>query len=113
MKARWIVLSALAVSGLFASSARAGDAKELYEKKCAKCHGLDGDGNGRAGRSLKHTPTAFKDKAATAKFTDDQLVKSIKEGGEAIGQSKDMEGFPTLKDDEVKGLVAYIKTLGK
>jgi mono/diheme cytochrome c family protein len=35
--------------------------KEIYEKKCALCHGAKGDGKGPAGTGLSPKPTNFKD----------------------------------------------------
>jgi cytochrome c2 len=113
-----IVKLAILVIFLFGSFAQAESGKEIYEKKCAKCHGINGDGQGRSGRSLKSyekdkEAMSFLNKEKMAKFTDDDLTKSIKNGGEAIGQSKDMEGFPGITDAEIKELIAYIKTMGK
>jgi mono/diheme cytochrome c family protein len=98
--------------------AQAEGAKEIYEAKCKKCHGVDGDGKGRSGRSLKvveKDPKALElnDKAAMAKFTDEDMAKSIKSGGEAINKSKEMEAYPNLTDAEIKSLVEYIKTFAK
>jgi len=35
-----------------ASSAAAADAKAIYEKSCAKCHGADGKGDTKMGKKL-------------------------------------------------------------
>lgn len=35
--------------------------KEIYEKKCALCHGANGDGNGPASAGLNPKPTSFKE----------------------------------------------------
>ena len=34
--------------------------KEIYEKKCALCHGIKGDGKGTASAGLNPKPTSFK-----------------------------------------------------
>jgi len=34
--------------------------KEIYEKKCALCHGVDGGGEGPASAGLNPKPTSFK-----------------------------------------------------
>jgi len=34
--------------------------KEIYEKKCALCHGVDGDGKGPASAGFNPKPTSFK-----------------------------------------------------
>ena len=85
--------------------------KAVYVESCAKCHGNTGAGDGRAGRSLEHKPTPFNDKAKLS--PDDKLFKATREGGKAVGQSGEMEGFPKLSDDQVRDVIAYIKTLAK
>ena len=85
--------------------------KAIYEESCAKCHGTAGAGDGRAGRSLEHKPTAFN---VTSKLApDDKLFKATREGGKAVGQSGDMEGFPKLSDEQIRDVIAYVKTLAK
>jgi cytochrome c5 len=41
---------------LFATPARAADAKAVYEKLCSSCHGSDGRGNPEKAKSLKIDP---------------------------------------------------------
>jgi cytochrome c len=43
--------------------------KEIYEKKCALCHGVKGDGKGPASEGLNPKPTVFKD-SHREKMTD-------------------------------------------
>ena len=85
--------------------------KAVYDEGCAKCHGKTGGGDGRAGKELEHKPTPFNVKAKLS--ADDKLFKATKEGGKAVGQSGDMEGFPKLSDDQIHDVIAYIKTLAK
>lgn len=112
------VVAALALLAGLAGGARAappaGDAgrgKPIYEEQCAKCHGVDGDGKGRAGRSLEHMPTSFTNKSKLP--SDDDLFKAIRGGGKAVGKSGDMEAYPKFSDQEVADLVAYVRTLSK
>lgn len=103
----------------WAYSADNADAAKLYESKCAKCHGKDGDGTGKKGRDLKPAPTDFRDpkvfseKKKDGLEPDERLFKATKQGGPAVKQSKDMPDYPDLTDDQVKGLVEYIKTFQK
>lgn len=108
------IASIVLMASMLGSVAHAADAKENYEKKCAKCHGSDGDGKGRAGRGLKKKENlAFKDKAVMAKFTDEELFKFTKEGGDGTKVSKEMEAYGSYTDAEIKALVEYIKTFAK
>jgi mono/diheme cytochrome c family protein len=79
----------------------------LYSQSCAGCHGAKGQGDGPAGKYLKPPPTDF---ATSLKGkADDWIAKAIKGGGAAIGGATTMPPYPNLSDDQVKGLVAYIK----
>lgn len=49
-------VAAVAVVLLFATPARAADAKAVYEKLCASCHASDGRGNPEKAKSLKIDP---------------------------------------------------------
>jgi len=115
MASATVLLTALALLTISMSSravaANEDSGKATYVESCAKCHGNSGAGDGRAGRSLEHKPTPFNDKSKLS--PDEKLFKATKEGGKAVGQSGEMEGFPKLSDDQVRDVIAYIKTLAK
>jgi cytochrome c oxidase cbb3-type subunit 3 len=47
-----------------------------------------------------------------SKLSDEQLFKVIKEGGASIGKSPLMPPWgPSLKDDQIKDVIAYVRTL--
>ena len=123
-------LPVLACLGIlvFTNQVMAADGKEIFEKKCAKCHGMDGNGKGRAGRGLKVDPTAFNDKGIMSKLTDEEMYDASKLGGgdeftkkhpdyksPTSGKtlSKEMEAFPNLSDEELKAVDVYIRTFAK
>jgi cytochrome c553 len=89
----------------------AGDAKAHYEKDCAKCHGADGKGDTKMGKKLGAKD--YTDPNVQAALTDDAAFKATKEG------LKDKEGKVLMKpaegtsDDDIKGLVAYMRTFKK
>jgi len=95
------------------SRAAAGDAdkgKPIYSAQCVTCHGKAGDGNGPVGRALNPRPRAFNKGNL---LPDDQLFKVIRQGGKAVGLSKDMDAYPALSDQQIWDVIAYIKTLAK
>ena len=101
---------ALLVAG--AVSARAADAKELWSKQCAKCHGEDGKGKTKMGEKLGVKD--YTDAKVQEEFKDPDLGKAIKEGVKEKDSDKvKMKGFPDLSDDEVKALVAYVRAFKK
>jgi len=105
-----LIVFGLALFTVGAISVRAADAKELWEKNCAKCHGEDGKGKTKMGEKLgvkDYTDAKFQ-----AEFKDDQLAKAIKEGVKDGDKTK-MKAFGDLSDDEVKALVAHIRSLKK
>jgi mono/diheme cytochrome c family protein len=91
--------------------AYAGDAKALYEKDCAKCHGSDGKGETKMGKKLGAKD--YTDAKVQTELKDDAGFKAIKDG------LKDKEGKVLMKpaegtsDEDIKGLVAYMRTFKK
>ena len=96
-----------------ASAADAGKGKEIYSKSCGGCHGAEGKGDGAAAKAMNPKPTNLADKASMSKLDDAALTKAIVKGGVGIGKSPLMPAFSQLKDQEVKDVVAYIRSLSK
>ena len=77
---------------------RGNPALALYTEQCSGCHGTDPAG-GRA-------PSLF-DEAWLQKTTDDQIVKSIRDGV----QNTEMQGFgKALSDQQIWQLIQYLRT---
>jgi mono/diheme cytochrome c family protein len=74
---------------------------------CAGCHGVDGRGSWRAALFLIRPG----DLTATASQPDQYIFDIIKHGGASIGRP----GMPAfgaqLSDDDIRALVAYLRTL--
>ena len=103
----WTVIGTAAL----AVSATAADVKDNYEKQCAKCHGAEGKGDTKMGQKLG--AKSFADAKVQAGFTDEKAFKSIKEGMKE-GDKTLMKAFgETLSDDEIKALVAHVRTFKK
>jgi cytochrome c553 len=89
----------------------AGDAKALYEKDCARCHGSDGKGDTKMGKKLGAKD--YTNAKVQAELKDENGIKAIKDG------LKDKEGKVLMKpaegtsDDDIKALVAYMRTFKK
>lgn len=99
------------LGGALCWSAAAGDATQSWDKSCAACHGKDGKGQTMMGRKLGVKD--FTDAKVQASLTDDQATKAIKEGVAENGQTK-MKAFgDKFSDDEVKDLVAHIRSFNK
>lgn len=89
--------------------------KQMFATVCATCHGNDGTGNGPASASLNPKPRNYTDAAWQASVTDDELRKTILEGGAAVGKSALMPGNPQLKDqpEVLDGLVKIVRGFKK
>ncbi len=108
------VVATVCIVGFTAGGASAQDAKAIYAKECAKCHGDSGAGDGAMGQKLKDKPSNWTAGGGGLKDLDDaKIAESIKKGGGAVGKSKAMPAYPKLSDAEVSSLVAHIKSLKK
>jgi len=95
-----------AVATSLPAAARPDDkAAATYKQKCVACHGVDGKGETPTGKALKVRSFASPE---SAKMSDDELAAIITNGKEKMPKYG-----ASLKPDEVKALVAYIRTLGK
>lgn len=102
MNHKLAILIASAALALPVLSLRADDAKAIWEKKCAICHGVDGAG--KANMKTKN----YTDAKVQAEIKDDTIQKAIKDG---VASSK-MKGYK-FSDEETKALTAHIRSFKK
>ena len=92
-------------------SLRAADAKTNWANNCAQCHGASGKGDTKMGKMLNAADLT--DPKKQASFTDAQAAAAIRDGVKQNGKTA-MKAFGgKLSDDEIKALVAYVRTLKK
>src|SRR5271165_3215606 len=105
-----IVLATL--FGLAATlSMKGADAKENWDTLCAKCHGADGKGDTKIGAKLGCRD--FTDAKVQGDIKDDAAFKALKEGLKSDDGKTLMKPFDQLSDDDIRALVAYVRTLKK
>jgi len=106
------LLATLVIAGLAGLySASAADAKENWDKNCASCHGKDGKGQTTMGK--KAGCKDYTDAKVQEALKDDKAFKSVKEGLKE-GDKTIMKPFADkLSDDEIKALVAHMRTFKK
>ncbi len=96
----------VAAAVLLCARVRADDkSAATYKAKCATCHGADGKGDTPAGKSTK--VRSFAD-PEVVKASDDDLAGILEKGKEK------MPGYgKSMKPDEIKEMVAYLRGLAK
>lgn len=98
----WMVASVLSASAV--------DVKPIWEKACAKCHGMDGKGDTKAGKKVEVKDMT--DSKWQSNVTDEKAFKSIKEGLKD-GDKIRMKPAENVSDEEIKALVQLIRGLKK
>jgi mono/diheme cytochrome c family protein len=91
----------------------------LFVAQCSVCHGPNGSGDGPGAIALNPKPRDFRDgtfyidaNANNETGEDVDLARVILEGPGAFGGSNAMTGWKNaFNDDEVRDVVAYIRTL--
>ena len=101
----------IAVIAVAALTARAADGKALFEQDCAKCHGTDGKGQTRMGQKLGCKD--YTDAKVQAELKDDAAIKAIKEGLKDKDGKSLMKPLEGASDDDVKAIVAYMRSFKK
>ncbi len=103
-----IVIAALATPAFAADEAIVA----AYGKHCVSCHGKDGKGQTTMGKKVGCKD--YTDAKIVAEIKDDEAIKQIKEGMKDKAGKELMKPFAgKLTDDEIKGLLAYLKAFAK
>jgi len=107
-----IAVSLLA-SQMTTTPASAAETEEVFKFYCAQCHGLGGKGDGpNVTKDFPVSPRNFTDAAEMNKLSDADILNVIMDGGPSVSKSPMMPPWgKTLSEDEVKGLVSYLRVL--
>lgn len=110
-----IIIAALSVMGLtaLAQIGLASTGKQNFDWYCAQCHGVDGGGKGiNSVDELPVGPMALNNPKEMVKFTDEQIVNTITQGGPVNNLESLMPTWgDTLTTKEIKELVSYVRSL--
>jgi len=93
-----ITIGALLLAGVAAPGAEDGAA--IYKKRCAGCHGPNGEGK----PAIK--APALKDTKLEVNQITEHLMK-----GESTSKAPHNKGISGLKEDQAKAIAEYVKTL--
>ena len=79
-------------------------AEDIYNHKCAVCHGKDGLGN-----TVKGKKAHVKDVHTNMKDSEDAMIKIVVDG-----KGEDMDSYKKeFTPQQIKDLVAYYRSLGQ
>jgi cytochrome c6 len=103
---RGVMLITLALSlAIWNKPAAADDAAPTYKAKCAACHGADGKGDSPIGKKMGLRDFASPE---VQKMSDGELTTIIADGKDKMPSYK-----KSLKPEQIKDLVGYVRSLGK
>jgi cytochrome c6 len=100
-----MLMTLAAGPALWSTPAAADDATATYKAKCAVCHGADGKGDTAMGKKMGLRDFASPE---VQKMNDDELTAIIADGKNKMPSYK-----KSLKPEQVKELVGYIRSLAK
>jgi cytochrome c5 len=92
-----------------ASPEQLAKAKKVYNLDCALCHGETGDGKTDLAKDMQLTLDNWTDSKTLSTQSDDALIDIIRKGKGKMPP----EDTGRATNDEVRGLVVYIRKLGK
>jgi mono/diheme cytochrome c family protein len=99
--------------GLFGLPAGNADhGQNIYDQLCWRCHGRSGESDGPVSDAMNPRPRDLTDRTYMSTVSDEWLLTVIKHGGGSVCKSPAMMAFKdVLSDDDIRALVAYLRTL--
>lgn len=85
--------------------------KQLYQQRCAPCHGPDGKAATPTAQALNPKPRDHTDGGFMNALSNDHLFKVTKQGGTAVGKSPIMPPQADLSDQQVHDIIAFVRSL--
>jgi mono/diheme cytochrome c family protein len=91
------------------------EAKKLFKARCVVCHGQNGKGDGPGAAALNPKPRDYTNAEWQKTVTDEEIAKTIVQGGAAVGKSPNMPPNPDLasKPEVVQGLVKVVRSFAQ
>jgi mono/diheme cytochrome c family protein len=90
---------------------QAAEVTALWDKHCVSCHAKDGSGNTRMGK--QSGAKDYRDPAVQAAMKDDAALKILQEGLTEKGKERMKPFKDKLSEDEMKALIAHLRTFKK
>lgn len=110
-----VVLLGVGVAGVAGADDAVARGKKLFnDEGCPQCHGFGGKGDGYLLGMLKEPAPMhdWTDPATMRELDDTYLFEITKQGGEALGKSKQMLRYGRkLNDEQIRDVIAFIRSL--
>jgi cytochrome c553 len=100
-----------AALALLAGSVLAAEVSANWNTHCASCHAKDGSGQTRMGRQTGAKD--YRDPKVQAELKEDEALKVLKEGLVEKGKERMKPYKGKLSEDEMKALIAHMRTFKK
>jgi mono/diheme cytochrome c family protein len=88
------------------------ETKEVFNTRCAPCHGPTGHGDGPAAVNLLPRPRDFHDPSWQRNVTDQDIETIIRRGGVSVGKSVLMPANPDFDEDRIREMRLLVRSLG-
>ena len=85
--------------------------EQLYQQRCAPCHGPDGKATTPTAQALNPKPRDHTDGAFMNQLSNEHLLKVIRQGGTAVGKSPIMPPQTDLNDKQIQDIIAFVRSL--
>ena len=89
--------------------------KNVYDKYCADCHGITGNGVSEKSKTLAEAggakPSDLTDNKWDHGSTDGEIFINIRDGVGVNGAMKGLDGKPGISDTDMWNVVNYLHTL--
>src|SRR5256885_12092462 len=105
------IIIIMITSFLVLISAHGADPKSNWSNNCVQCHGPDGSANASMGKAVNAKDLT--NAGIQSSFTDAEAAAAIKDGVTKDGMTRMIAFGGKLSDEEIKALVAYVRTLKK
>ncbi len=90
----------------------AANGKTIYGQFCSVCHGATGKGDGPTSATMFPKPRDHTDKAYMSTLSDEQLYRTIRDGGLGVGKSPLMPPWGSaLNDADLRDVIAHLRAL--